>query len=146
MSRVNFNQTYTDATELQTISNAYSGKREVVVSLEDASVWFNLRSDLRYVYELQRTRNMHRVVLNHVCNELSTALSANQLLTFIAIMNEGTTVSEALEMAVISVVTQRAGLLPDMVDRARAALLCMYEFSPEDEQKLDYLLKVSSAR
>lgn len=135
-------QTHRDACSLLFIANAYAGKTDGKMKLSEVAKWFELTDDIRWRKELKKERT-HPVHLNHVQMDVEARIAANAVLSFIAMVESGMTVSKALKEAKIWVLESRVRTREDRYARVEKALRSIYEFKSHHDDALKEVIEAS---
>lgn len=141
MATERFSQSYRDAQALLGMAVKYSGIGTGASSLEKANEWFHLDSDLKYSKSMAK-EGVHAVVLNHIYLDTCAKLASSPVLTFIAIVESGTTVTTALKKAAVWAIEGRYKLRHDRRECCENALRSIYEFTDNHKTALDKLLSI----
>lgn len=139
MTQERFKQSFKDANELISIAGYFSGRGNKISSLEKAAEWLDMSSETSYIAALVKDK-AHLVHIEHVHALMRAKVVSNSVITFVTIMESGSTVSKALKEACIWVVDSRYALREDRRLRCEAALRQIYEFTPNHQAMLEKLL------
>lgn len=139
MTQERFKQSFKDANELIAIASYFSGRGNKISSFTAAAEWLDMSSETSYIRALTKD-NAHSIHIEHVHALMKAKIVASPLMTFIAVMESGSGVTQGLTAANIWVVDSRYALREDRRLRCETALKSIYEILPKHQAALEKLL------